>query len=383
MKKKADAQIGAIIVGLAMILLFGGIFNDDSSSSSTNKNNNGNSNNNNNDYDYISEDIIFALNDTNIGKQQRVTENTPNIELGSTVEYNTIYVGNDYFLKANPFSKNEYYFDITLKEPENINNLLLYFNINREKYDDDILIYFNNTFVAKTDGKSHRFPINIMRDFENETARIVITLEKPGVFDLFNWKKIEMTDLRVVEERREIENNVKRFDFQVDKDDLERVYLDVVVSCNNAKELNPSIKVKVNDYSINDFNPQCASRYNRVTNEIPLNILDENKNTLEFETEGYYEISYSLNKIYFNDKDVYKFNIEDFSDIYDVIIYGDFDKSNLDLRLNKQTFSLTRNEIKSIMPYLRYGTNELVILSKPVEIDELVIEANEFVNEED
>ena len=114
---------------------------------------------------------------------------------------------------------------------------------------------------------------------------------------------------------------------------------------------------------------------------VPLSILkNQGANSIIMETEGYYKVAYSLNKIYFNDKDVYKFTINSFNDIVDVIIYGDFDKNVIDLRLNSQTFSLARDEIKSIIPYLRFGTNELRILTKPVEIEELIVEKNEFYN---
>jgi hypothetical protein len=59
-------------------------------------------------------------------------------------------------------------------------------------------------------------------------------------------------------------------------------------------------------------------------------------------------------------------------------MYGDFDKEIIDIKLNSQIMSLRRDEIKSIIQYLRFGTNELKILTKPVEIKEFIIEKNEF-----
>ena len=56
-----------------------------------------------------------------------------------------------------------------------------------------------------------------------------------------------------------------------------------------------------------------------------------------------------------------------------------YKKKTIDIRLNGQTMELDRDEIKSIIPYLRFGTNELKILTKPVEIKELIIEKNEFL----
>lgn len=53
---------------------------------------------------------------------------------------------------------------------------------------------------------------------------------------------------------------------------------------------------------------------------------------------------------------------------------GDFDKSVVDIKINNQQIVLVRNEIKSILNYLRIGTNEIKILNDKVEFKELVIE---------
>ena len=148
------------------------------------------------------------------------------------------------------------------------------------------------------------------------------------------------------------------------------------MSCEENSGSSPAIKVKVNDYIIGNQNPDCISRYNRMTFNISNNILKEENeiNSLVLETEGYYTLGYSLVKTYFNDQDTYKFNIEDFSEIYDVIMYGDFDKSTIELEINKRRLSLERNEIQSIIPYLRNGVNTVEFRDMPLEIEEFVIE---------
>ena len=165
---------------------------------------------------------------------------------------------------------------------------------------------------------------------------------------------------------------------EVEKLDLERAYIEIVVSCDEVVEISHSIKIKVNDYIISDSNPLCTSKNSRISADIPLTVLKSSKNRIEFQTEGYYKMAYSFNKIYFNDEETYKFNINNFNDIIDVVMYGDFDKEVIDIKLNGQTMALKNDEIKSIIPYLRYGKNELIFLTKPVEIEEFIIEKNEF-----
>jgi len=57
-----------------------------------------------------------------------------------------------------------------------------------------------------------------------------------------------------------------------------------------------------------------------------------------------------------------------------VFIYGEFDVDAIDIKLNNEILSVNKNEIQSIIRHLKYGTNEITILTKPVEIEELSIE---------
>jgi hypothetical protein len=454
--KKASAEVGIGIIGLAILLLLGGIITDEDNSDNINvfKNNkpsssqnNFNINNNLNtegfydengnyvypgsghydengnfvfsagyydedgnfvyyngyydeygnfiyyDYGYydengnfvyyngiLSQNVIFSLNETNIGKQKKVTENYPNVELGSKIEYNTIYLGNTFSVISNPFAKSSYSFDVNFKETENINNYLVYFKPTRINGKQDLIMFVDGKRISKNNAKKTDIPYFVNEPIINETATITFQMEKPSIVDLGNWNKMLIEDLRIIEERQNKENNIKEFNFDANKENLERVFIDMVISCEKNTQINPAIVVKVNDYIVQNSNPDCTSNYNRITANVPLTALNNSKNTLIFETNGYYKIAYNLNKIYYNDQDRYRFNVNNFNDIYDIILYGDFDKEIIDLKINQYTISLQRDKVKSILHYLRYGTNEIEILTKPVEIKELVIEVNEYID---
>ncbi len=385
--KKASAQIGFGIMILAVLLLLGGLFVDsDKDSYIKAKNSNVNS-----DSSYNSglpdNSYLFYLNETDIGRQKKVTESFPNIELGSKIEYNTVYIGNTFRLHANLFTKSIYGFDVYFSEVENVNNLMIYFTPERFFGSNDLVVKVNGREVIRTQARTNDLPIIIPKAFLNSVnnsdstnplARITFELDKPKWYQIWKWNKFEVSELKVVEEKQDKENNQREFNFQVNDAFLENAYVDLAISCEDVKERSEAIKVEVNGYIISNHNPSCTSRYSKITANVPLNILSNEKNTLKLETTGYYKVAYSINKVYYNDQDVYKFTINSFDDIIDVVMYGDFDKDVIDLRLNGKTMSLNRDEIKSIVSYLRFGTNELKILTKPVEIKEFVIEKNEF-----
>lgn len=376
---KAANQVGVAIIAMAILLLLGAIFIDDSSPNS--KSNYLNKKENLSKNTYPEESYIFYLNDTDIGRQKKVTENFPNIELGSKEEFNTIYIGNNFRLNANPFTSNPYSITLNIDKPKDVNSILIYFKSDRISGDNpvDVLINDNIILQSQMENRDNPIKIYITKDLNsNNSNKITFQIQKPKGYDIFNWNKLDISDLKVVELRQNKENNIKQFDFEVEKIDLERAYIDLVVSCDEIKEISEPIKVIVNGYIITDSNPKCTSKNTKITADIPLNVLKSSKNRLELETVGYYKVAYSFNKIYFNDQETYKFKVNNFNDIIDVVMYGDFDKEVIDIRLNNQTMSLKRDETKQILQYLRYGTNEIKFLTKPVEIEEFVIEKNEF-----
>lgn len=376
LNKKAVNQVGVAIIVMAVLLLLGGIFIDDSNPNSKSNYLEKKKNISN---DYPEESYLFYLNDTELGRQRKVTENFPNIELGSKEEFNTIYLGNNFRLNANPFTSNPYIFDLSIDDPKDVNALLIYFKSERLSGENPVDIIINDNIILQSQLENRDSPIKvyITKDL-NQTSKVSFQIQKPKGYDLFNWNKLDISDLKIVEIRQDKENNLKQFDFEVEKVDLERAYVELVVSCDEIVELAPAIKIKVNDYIIADRNPPCTSKNSKISADIPINVLKSSKNRLELETTGYYKVAYSFNKIYFNDQETYKFKINNFNDIIDVVMYGEFDKEVVDIRLNNQTMTLKNDETKQILQYLRYGTNEIKFITKPLEIEEFVIEKNEF-----
>ncbi len=376
MEKKANNQIGMAIIVMALLLLFGGIFLEDS----TNTNNSNSNNYDNNNLNKSS--FLFLLESIDIGKQKKVTQSYPNILLGSKEEFNTIFLGNDFRINANPFTTIPFSFDVDLSNNDNVNYLLLYFNLKRISGGQDLIILVNGKEISKNQANSANIPIKIYNTFNstnNSTKmRITFLIDKPKWYSIFNWNKFDIVELKVVEVLRDKENNKRSFDFLINKDFLERVYLDLVISCDEVKEISKPIEVVINNYILSNANPKCTSKYNKITTDIPIEILSNKKNRMTFKTNGFYKIAYSINKIYFNDEQTYKFNINNFNNFNDVVMYGDFNKEVIDVRLNSNNMSLTRNEYKSVLEYLRLGVNEITFLEKPLEIKKFTIEESIF-----
>jgi hypothetical protein len=371
MKKKANIGLGILI--MAVILLLGGILLSDNEFTWS-------STKDRVDLDelgYGDENTLFLLNDTSIGRQKKVTESFPNIEVGSKTTYENIYIGNSFTLNANPFTKNVQTIMIQNENYENTKYYYLYFNPKIVSGDNEMVIGVNGKKVAQIKGEDKEMPI-ILPKVNNHTFYVSFNVIKPPFYSIFNWNKREISDVSVVAVNENLKNKEKLINFDMDLEELEKAYIDVIVSCKDtSRDLLPALKVKVNDYILTDQNPDCSTRDNRLTLQIPLNILKENKNNLSFSTDGFYKLSYGINKIYYTDKQTYKFNVNNFNNIVDVIIYGEFDDDVIDLRINKKLISLQRDEIKSIIGYLRYGVNELKILNLPVDIEELRIEYTE------
>ena len=382
--RRATAEVGIAIIAMAILLLLGGIFVDSDSSSKddffSSKGESISDNNIDDDLDSNWEDsYLFYMYDTEIGRQRKVTQSFPNIDLGSKQEFNVVYLGNSFELMANPFSRTRYNFDVYFEDSDDVNYYMLYFNFDRESGEQALIIRADDDIVYQNMVTSSDLPIIINKKFYNDSSKVSFELLKPKWYDIFNWNKFSVSSFKVVSVTQDRSNNEKDFTFEVNKGFLERVELNIVVSCDDGDKGDKPVKVTVNEYTIADFNPNCEDYINSETREIPLTILSNKINNLVFETSGFYKLSYSINKIYYNDEDTYSFQINSFNDIIDVVMYGDFDEEVLDLRINSQTLALERDEIMSIIPYLRFGSNEIKFLTKPIEIDEFIIEKNEFL----
>ncbi len=371
MNKKASAQIGIVIIAFGALLILGSFFFETT----------GNNDKKNDETWEYRDSFLFYINNVELGRQSRVTETFPNIELGSREIYNTIYLGNTFLLTANAFTKNSNTRTLYFEKPEYLNEVLIYFNPKRTIGKEDLIISIDGNRVLQTMALQKDSPIRVHgSNIKNNSVQITFEIEKPKWYQLWKWNKFEMHDLRIVEVKQNRANNERVFNFQIEKDSLDKVYIDLVISCEELKEVSEAIEVNVNGFIVSNSNPQCLSRHNRITAHVPTSVLNEGKNTLTLKTDGYYKVAYSINKIYFNEKDFHRFTINNFNDIYDVVIFGDFETENLDLKINSRIISIKRNEARSIISLLRVGTNELTILTKPVTIRELAIEKNERIN---
>jgi hypothetical protein len=373
--KKAVNEVGVGIIIMALLLFLGGVFIDSSVSSSDTNNN----------FESNEENILWKIENTNLGRQVKETESFPNMELGSREKVDIVYIGNSFRLNSNMFAKNVYEFDLTFKDPEDVTSILIYFNIDRVRGDNPIIVKYNGVQVMKTLAKSSDLPLSLpirINNPENFTSmRVSFEVEKPAFYSLFNWNKIDFSGFKIAQVSEDLSNKNREFNFQIENDDfLENVYIDLLIDCDEVKIVSEAIKVTINGYIILNNNPNCQSSNSKISGNIPLNILnsDDGINTILFETEGYYKVGYGINKVYFNDKKNYKFSLNNFNGVGDVIMFGDFDKSIIDIKINNHQINLVRNEITSILDYLRLGTNEIKILTDKVEIEELTIENDKW-----
>ncbi|MCA9459420.1 MAG: hypothetical protein KC550_02615, partial [Nanoarchaeota archaeon] len=278
-KKKASSEVGIGIIVLSILLLLGGIFIDSDNSNSKSSYFKNKNSNNDGTYNGFDEHLIFEINDSEIGRQKKVTTSFPNIELGSKEEYNTIYTGNSFRLNANMFSSSKQKVEFTLKNYEEINEFLIYLNGKRITGDEDLIVKVNGQIISQNKARSVDIPLRFNNILNNNSATITFELKKPRWYEIFNWNKFDIRELKILEVRRDQTNNKREFDFDIDKENLERLYIDLVITCDEIKETSAPIKVSLNGYIIENQNPKCTSKYNKITiNDISQNILKDNQN---------------------------------------------------------------------------------------------------------
>ena len=159
--KKGVNEVAIGIIAMALLLVVGSIFfsSDDSDNSLIKKRGDGS---------YGSNDsYLFYLNDTDIGRQKRVTESFPNIELGSKEITNVIYLGSSFRLNANFFSANNYSIDLTFLNPQDVKYILLYFNPDRIWGDNHLIIKVDGKYFIKTLSRNSDIPIKIPVRIQN------------------------------------------------------------------------------------------------------------------------------------------------------------------------------------------------------------------------
>jgi len=371
--KKGDIEVGIGIIILAFLFLLSGIFVDNSGTNNSNLKSNYNNTNNSM--------ILFHLTNTIIGKQNKISEGFPNIEVGSPYETNVVYQTSSFALTANFLMHNIYQILLPLRKNYEIDHYLVYAKLNKSNGDDNVIVKINGLEGYKGNFKSTDIPIiltpvNSTTITQNNKTKIVnkITFEinKPKFYQIWKWDDYTIKNLKIAEVAKKTNQKEKTFQFYVNKKNLERVTLGLTVDCADS-ETNNGLSIYVNNYSLYTISFNCQGRYSSKTLEIPLNIL-KNNNILTFKTNGYYKISYLINKIYYNNVSTYYFNINNFNSIVDVIMYGNFDQETLDLKINNKLVTLHRGETISILKYINYGVNRIYILDLPINIKNLYIQ---------
>jgi hypothetical protein len=376
MNKKANKELGIGIIAFALLLLLVGIFQENPITLEPIDNSNNGAYNND---EFPEKNYLFYLEDFELGTQKKSTQSFPNIKLGSQKEYITTFIEPRIILIENMFRSVEYKLSYSIENTKDTKELLLYSNIEQLSGSNEIEVYNNGKLITSIPAKSKYLPIRIRELNKNGTNEIVLKIKKVPFYNIFSWNKIEFRDFRIVELRKNEDENTKTFTFEVDKENLQNVSIQLVVNCEENSKTSQGIEIKVNDYILTNQNPTCTSRYNRIGVLVPKNILTFDKpNTLTLSTQGYYTLAYSITSTSFNEQESYKFVINDFSEIFDVVVYGDYDKNYLSIKINNKRLEIPRNDYVSIFPYVRYGVNEIEFLQKPLSIKEFVIEKIDY-----
>ncbi len=374
-EKNGTTSIGIAIIIFSILFLL--------SSSFINLENNNNSNKDSKSNNYPEDNYVFFLNNTLLGVNNIEIESYPNIEIGSPIKREIIYKGSSFKLYSNFLSSNFFTINVPKKSDEEIKYFLVYGKVERETGDNDIIIKFNGNNYYEGKGDSNSFPIvinpnnneyNPINKTTNTSNNNILKFQivKPKFFQIWDWNNVYVKDLTIIKVKKDLGKKTRNFNFYLQKDYLKNVYLSLTVDCQTYED-NSNVKVNVNGYDITNIYFDCDGRYNTKEVEIPLDTL-KNNNNLTFTSDGYVKLSYNIKKVYYNDKFKYKFEIYNFKDITDILIYGDFNKDEIDLRINDRLITLKDKDFMSIIDYIKYGVNEIEILEKPLDIKELYIE---------
>lgn len=391
--RKAN-MVGFAIIGLAVLLLLGSVATDPDSvvsEGSSGSNSGGGSNSDSNgDYEIENFDIInerlFQLNSTILGKEEVEIQTYPNIKIGSAVEYEELKQEKEIILRQGAFNSNE--FSLTLNrdilDNEDFMYLLVVVQSPKSSFDSSLGLFINQNLYS-TYEKSSLFPVKIERSSFQKNQDNIITIKTPPVewYELFSKSEQILNEIRVIGVFQDSRYSQRDIDFLInsdDEDNLNFLRMKLSVVCPQGEDGSNNIEAFVNNFKVLSQNPTCLSNSAGSTvlsAQIPtqiLNLENDAKNTILLDTQGRYDTSLQIEEVYFNDNYEHSFYINRGSDVEDVIIFGDFDKESLDLKINSHRFTIQRRQTQSIKTKLRSGRNELVIYDRPIEIEDLIIE---------
>ncbi len=375
MKKKGNFGIGLVIIALGFLfLIFGSSFVE----SSTKHSNTGVYYNSTSGSNYLLE-----LHNLTLGRQRIAVESYPNLEVGSPEEKDVVFQSSSIKLLSNFLTKTDFEVRIPVKPDECIEYLLFYTSPDIESLSNDVIVTVNNdsVYVGRLDFTDIPILIPVPNNVSGNVLTVKVYVDKPRFFQVWKWNSLYLKNNKIVEVVRKKDNSEQSFRFYVLNPSLESLYVNLLVDCADS-ERGSTLEVLVNNYSLSKFSFDCEHLHNSKTISVPLNIVGRD-NKITFRTDGYLKFSYNIKKVFFNDKFVYTFNLNNYNDIVDVVVRGDFDKETIDIKVNGHLMELDRNEIKSILPYLRIGVNQIEFLSKPLDIKEFYVEKVDWYYDED
>ena len=321
-------------------------------------------------------DKLFFLEDKTLGSQTTISQNYKDITIGKIRENDVIYSTNFFRLNSNPFGSNEIKLSFDIFDAKDTEELLVYFNTNYIKGDSQIVNFdLNGLKQVKTLLSNENSPLSIRFDQKLKTLQnvdMIINLENIAFYDFFNWNKADVKEFSIVQSKVSNDSVNMNFNFEVKLEDLKSSYITIYVSC--LDDDRDEISFYVNENFISKAFPTCQKDSEEFKINVPINLFEDKQNTLILKTEALYKISFSIQNEYFERRNSYTFNLDSFKNLYDVVLYGDFNKDKLNIKINSKTVELDLDEVKSIMPYLNFGVNKITFLDDDLEIYELSIE---------
>ena len=383
-KNKKANMVGFAIIGLAFLLLLGSISTTGGGSSSGGSKGDGDNDDKIINYD-LTNDILFELNNTKFGEEIIKSTNYPNIKIGSSKIYDTIYERYDQKLVSSSFSQKgiSVGIDDSIINSEDFLGILVMAYPQGGLFEDSLGILVNgNVHTIVKD--SSKLPILISKsEFNSSNNNINLQLANVEWYQLTNSKEVLLNEVKIIAISKDSRYSSRTIDFLVSTQEeyLKNVQLKLSVVCPPGEDGSTPIEAFVNGFKVMSQNPKCVTSNDRGTilsAQIPLSILrdseEDEKNELLLETFGVYETSVQLEEVSFNDEYTYTFYLNSNRNLHDVIVYADFDQEALDVQLNSYRFSIPRKQTYSIKNKMRSGKNVFTIHEIPVEIRELTIE---------
>ncbi|MFP4401973.1 MAG: hypothetical protein ACLFPL_01975 [Candidatus Nanoarchaeia archaeon] len=394
---KSANVVGFAIIGLAFLLLLGSLATEPGSivddSNGNGGSGSGGSNNNGDDVwsgGDIENRVLFQFNETTkLGEEMRSQTSFPNIKIGSAVEYKQLEFKSQIPLKSSAFNKNSYQYTIPKRylEDESLQAILIIPSFESGRINDEIGLLINSQLYSSY--SSHLdFPLKIdVEDLSRNQTQIELRTPQVEWYQLSRSYEELLRSIEIVgiyQDTRYSEREIQ-FNVETDQEFLQSIGISLSVVCPEEEDGTNPIEVFVNDFKVLSQNPQCTSVVAGGTvleTQVPLEVLnaeDEfagfSSNTLRLETSGKYEVSLRVDEISFNDKYTYTFDLNEYSDLRDIIVFGDFNKEQLDVQINSYRFSIPRKETYSIRNRVRPGKNVITFHDVPVELREFTIES--------